>query len=71
MDEVPCAIAVPAMNIIAAAEANSAPFLVDFISPDSFRVSDRSCITNLHSPLGVLPVWLKVTGRGALTLRAA
>jgi len=41
---------VPAMNIIAAAEANSAPFLVDFISPDSFRVSDRSCITNLHSP---------------------
>ncbi len=31
MDEVPCAIAVPAMNIMAAAEASSAPFLVDFI----------------------------------------
>jgi hypothetical protein len=39
MDEVPCAIAVPAMNIIAAAEANSAPFFADFILPDSFRFS--------------------------------
>jgi hypothetical protein len=59
------------MNIIAAAEANSAPFLVDFISPDSFRVSDRSCITNLHSPLGVLPSDRKLQAAGALTLRAA